>query len=158
MRKESFDLKSDNLFPFHFHLFGIVLIIVGAVSIISSPYLSPIFLLAGLLILTAFRGIEFNKLDGSYKIYNSILFIKTGKWESFENAVFIYVNKSRVTQKINTRVNDGPTIEHVEYDAYLQLGDDSNIYLLTNQKKNKLLEKLENLAKYFGVDIRDNTN
>jgi hypothetical protein len=51
---------------------GVLLFFIGFFVFLRNPYLAPVIILLGLLMLSGFRGIEFDKTNRKYREYNSI--------------------------------------------------------------------------------------
>jgi hypothetical protein len=157
MNNDTIDLKSEKLFPWQFQFIGIIFLIVGIGLMIVSPYLAPILIVIGAFILTAYRGVEFNCSTKTYRNYNSFLFIKTGKFKPYDSVEKIYINESKVSQMIYTKITTGSTFRHIEYNAYLKFAHGIKIFLASKKDKKKLIDKLTGLAEFFQVEISDNT-
>lgn len=157
MNSDFLDFKSDKLFPWQFQLIGIVFFIGGLGAFALAPYVTPILVILGLLIFTAHRGIEFDAIKNTYRVYNSFLFVKTGKTLDYEKAEKIYINLSKVSQKIYSRANLGTTFNNLEYDAYLMFNNSEKIFLLSGKNKKQVLKRLEGISSFFQLDISDNT-
>lgn len=157
MSRESIDFKSEKLFPFHFQLFGIVFFFTGVLSLLYKPYLTPIFILLGAFILSGYQGVEFDRVKRVYREYNSFFFMKFGKWGKYDTIEKIFINSSRTSQKIYTRVTEGVTVKNLVYNAYLLLGNGSKIYLIGKKDKKSLHKKLSTLSDFFQLEIHDNT-
>lgn len=155
MENESVNLKSDRLFPSHFLLLGLIFTIVGLLLILFSPYLAPLFLLLGGMILTGYRGVEFDRIQKKYREYNSFLFMKFGDWENYDKPEKIFINSVNVSQKIYTMVTTGTIIRNVEYNAYMELGNGEKIYLISKKDKNRLYKKLSRIADFFQLEVID---
>lgn len=157
MNKDSIDFKLDKLFPWQFQLIAVVFLIGGLGAIVSAPYVTPFLILIALLILTAQRGVEFDAAKKTYRAYNSFLFIKSGKILKFDQVEKIYINSSKVSQKIYTRANLGTTFKNLEYDAYLMLNNAEKVFLFSSKDKKEVLNKLESLSNFFQLEVVDNT-
>ena len=151
------DIKSGRLFPFHFQLLGLVFLFIGMVLVVFSPYFSPIPLLLGSLILTGYRGIIFDRAAKVYRDYNSFLFFKFGKWKKYDQVEQLFINSSKVSQKVYTRVTYGTIIENLEYNAYIVFRDGEKLYLVSSKNKDKLYKKLAKIADFFQSNINDYT-
>ena len=151
------NFKSEKLFPFQFQLLGAVFLFVGIVFTLGSPYLATLLIAIGAFILTGYRGIQFDRSTKIYRAYNSFLFLKFGKWKEYGEVEKIFINSSKVSQKIYTRINEGTTVRSVEYNAYLKVGDGTKEFLTNNRDKKTLFAKLDGLAEFFHLDIIDNT-
>jgi hypothetical protein len=157
MKKDVLDFKSDKLFPWQFQLLGVVILIGGLGAITSILYLTPVLIALALLIFTAHRGIEFDSIKKTYRVYNSFIFIKTGKSLNYEVVEKIYINLSKVSQKIYTRANLGTTFKNQEYDAYLKFDNSQKIFLLNGKDKEEVMSKLKSLSNFFQLEVIDNT-
>jgi hypothetical protein len=158
MNSETFDFKSELLFPFHFHLLGIVFFITGILSFIYMLYLAPILILVSLFIITAYRGVDFNRIEKKYREYNSFFFLKFGNWEKYEQVEKIFVNTSANSQKIFTMVTGGITVKSQEFNAYLKFDSGTSIFLIRKKDKKKLLGRIGKLSDYFQLEIQDLAN
>ena len=157
MNSDYLDFKSGQLFPWQFQLIGVVFIIGGLGALVSAPYVTPFLVIIALLIFTAHRGIEFDAINKTYRVYNSFLFVKTGKTSDYEKVEKIYINLSKVSQKIYSRANLGTTFKNLEYDAYLMFNNSEKIFLLSGKNKEQVLKRLEGISSLFQLDISDNT-
>ena len=157
MKKDSIDFKSGKLFPWQFQLIGIAFLIGGLGAIVSAPYVTPFLIVIALLIFTAYRGIEFDSIKKTYRVYNSFIFIKTGKSLNYEAAEKIYINLSKVSQKMYSRANQAKTFENTEYDAYLKFNSSEKVFLLSSKNKKEIFKKLESLSSFFQLEVVDNT-
>ncbi|MFY0687561.1 MAG: hypothetical protein JXQ90_10380 [Cyclobacteriaceae bacterium] len=157
MDDRAIDIKLGRLFPFHFQILGLVFSFIGIVLMVFSPYFSPIPMFLGGLILTGYRGIKFDGTAKVYKDYNSFLFIKFGKWEKYSQVEKVFINSSKVSQKVYTMVTNGTTIENLEYNAYIMFEDGKKLYLMSDRNRDKLYKKLARIADFFQSKINDNT-
>ncbi len=131
--------RSGKLFPFQFQYFGIVLSIFTLLLLFLHPYFSPLPLIPALIIFTGSYGLEINSVKKKYRTYNSILFIKTGHGNHSIHIEMIFLTSSSQTQKVYTRVTEGPTIRKKYYNAYLKFGGGYRNFSL--QKKLKFLNQ-----------------
>ena len=129
----------------------------GIITIPFYPLISPFLLALALLIFTGYRGIQFNRLTKLYRTYNSFFFLKFGKWKEYIAIEMIYINSANVSQKIYTRITEGPTLSYVEYKAYILFNDGKKEFLTSSKNKNKLFEKITPLAQFTNLEIIDNT-
>ena len=157
MNSDRINLKSEQLFPFQFQLIGVILLIGGIASIPVSPYPGPFMLIFALGIFTSYRGIQFDRSTKHYRAYNSILFLKFGRWQEYDAIEMIYVNSSTISQKVYTRLTEGITSRNVEYSAYLQFSNGAKEFLTSNKDKNKLFAKLAPMSEFAHLEIIDNT-
>lgn len=151
------DFKSGKLFPWQFQLIAVAFLIGGLVVVVSAPYVTPFLILIALLIFTAQRGIEFDTTKKIYRAYNSFLLIKTGQALKFDQVEKIYINGSKVSQKIYSRANMATTFNNLEYDAYLMFNNSEKVFLFSSKNKKDVLNKLESLSDFFQLEVTDNT-
>lgn len=157
MPPDTLDLKTNRLFPFHFQLAGWAFLFTSLPAIFLMPLLGAGLFLSAILILTAYRGITFDRGGQSYRVYHAFLGFKSGKKAHYRHADYLYIHPIRTSQKVNTMVTSGITTRHKEYDAYLKVDDADRIYLMTHAKKEVLLDKLLPLADYLSLEIMDRT-
>lgn len=153
----SIDFKLDKLFPWQFQLIGVAFLIGGLSAFVSASYVTPFLVIIALIIFTAQRGIEFDGLKKTYRVYNSFVFIKTGKSLKYEKVEKIYINLSKVSQKIYSRANMATTFNNLEYDAYLMFSNSEKVFLFSGKNKKKVLNRLEDLSSFFQLDVSDNS-
>ncbi len=156
--EKTLDLKGEKLFPFQFQILGLVLIVAGIGLIIIHILLSITLVLIGVTVLTAYAGVEVDRSKGTYREYNSFLFIKNGKYKRYEGIEKIFINSQKVSQKIYTpHTLSSSTFNNMEYNAYLKFDDGTKIYLTCDKNKNTLMDKLKKPAELLKAVIIDNT-
>lgn len=125
---------------------------------ISVPLISPVLIVIGIGIISARRGVEFDLDSSTIRAYYQFLFIfKTGKKERLSEVDKIFINSGKVSQKVNTMVTTGITVRSVEYDAYLKFRNGKKFYLVSDNNKEKLMERLFPLEAILQTQIFDNT-
>ena len=150
--------RGDRLFPFQFQYFAVLLLIFTLLLLFLHPYYSPIPLIPALIIFTGYYGVEINAVKKKYRTFNSILFFKKGSWESFDDVEKIFVNSSFSSQKVYTRVTDGPIIRKKFYNAYIKFKAGENVFLTSRKTKNSIFKKLRRLSVQIGMKITDHTD
>jgi len=152
------DIKNGSLFPWHFQLFAVVLVIGSIVLFSTNILLALILLSIGILILTGYSGVLINKPEKMYKEYNSFLFIKTGKNINFEAVERLFVNENSISQKTYTaHTLNSSTFKNAIYDGYIKFGDGTKVHLMSKKDKILLMTKLKEIADFLGVAVYDNT-
>ena len=151
------NFRSGMIFPFQFQYFGILLIIFSILLITLNPYFSLLPLIPGLIILTGYYGLEIYPGKGEYRNFKSFLFIKTGPWIAYDGIEKIFINSSHETQKVYTRVTEGPTIRKKYYNAYLKFKNGDKVFLISRKNRISLIKKLSKLSDQLGLEITDNT-
>lgn len=150
------NLKNGLLFPIQFQILGYVLLFSGLVLIAINIWASIIFVLLGVVIVSAFSGIEFK--NNKYREYNSFFFIKNGKWEPLKNVERIFIKRIKVSQKFYGRANQSSTIRNVVYKAFLKLENGETIFIYDHKNKDKVKSKLKGLSDFLKAEIIDYTN
>jgi hypothetical protein len=96
--------------------------------------------------------------SNSYREYNSILFIKTGKGKKYQRIEKIFINPVRVSKTIYTaHTSNSSTFQDVEYNAYLKFSDGEKIFLLSGKNKNRIRNRLKIIAETLNIPLQDNT-
>ncbi len=157
MDKSKVTFRSGSLFPFQFQYFAILLSIFSLLLLIGYPFFSPLALIPALIIFTGSFGLEILPEEKRYRTFNSILFIKKGQWKSYSDIEKIYVTTSSRSQKVYTRVTEGPTIRNEYYNAYMKFADGNKEFLQSNKHKGALIKNLQKLSDRFGLEITDHT-
>jgi len=158
-RKSIVDIKSGRLFPFQFLVLGFIIFITGIAVVGPYMIIGIVLILAGAGILTAHEGTEIIPESNTYREYNSILFIKTGKGKKYQRIEKIFINPAKVSQKIYTAhtLNSG-TFHDVEYNAYLKFSDGEKIFLLSGKNRNRIRDRLKLAADTLNIPLQDNTD
>jgi hypothetical protein len=149
--------RSGNLFPFQFQYIAIVLSIFSLLLLIVYPFFSPLPLIPALIIFTGSYGLEIMPEEKQYRAFNSILSIKRGQWKSYSAIEMIYLTTSSRSQKVYTRVTEGPTIRKKYYNAYVKFADGNKEFLQSKKTKSVLIKNLEKLSDQVGLEITDHT-
>lgn len=155
---ESFDLKSEKLFPIHFRFVGGVLVVVGIVALLSSPIVTAILMAVGGAMLTGQAGVEFNNQSKNYREYNSFFFLKKGPKMKYESVEKIFINSKKVSQRMYTaHTSHSSDFHHMEYNAYLKFSEQHKIHLKSMKDKEALINELNPLAQYLHTKVVDHT-
>ena len=160
-RKESssqLDFKSGKLFPFHFQIVAVILIIPAVAFFPDHPLIAIGFLLVSALIITASYGVEFNQPNGTYREYRSFLFIKTGKAHSYPGVEKIFINAGNVSQRVYTaHTSSSAVFTNTEFRGSVKLIDGTKIFLGSGKNKEKLEVRLKALSSYLQSPLVDHT-
>ncbi|MEX1240434.1 MAG: hypothetical protein WEB30_11975 [Cyclobacteriaceae bacterium] len=158
VRKSTVDIKSGRLFPFQFLVLGFIILLSGFAVVGPYMIIGIILIIAGAVILTAHEGTEIMPDSNSYREYNSILFIKTGKGKKYQRIEKIFINPVRVSKTIYTaHTSSSSTFQDVEYNAYLKFSDGEKIFLLSGKNKNRIRNRLKIIAETLNIPLQDNT-
>lgn len=158
-QKSTVDIKSGSVFPFPFLVLGAVFLMAGAAVFVNHPVISVVLIIAGALILTSYEGTEIDLLSRTYREYNSFLFIKKGESKKYEGIEKIFVNSSKVSQRIYTAYSSSSaTVTGTEYNAYLKFNHGEKVFLFSGKNKSKLLRRLNDISRSLNTSVVDNTS
>lgn len=151
------DIKAES-FPWQAKLLGIMFLI-GALSLSTNYWwLSIIFAGLGLTLLSGHSGTEIDPVRKTFREYNSYLFMRRGVTEKYNQVEKIFINESKVSQKIYTaHTLDSSTFRSVLYNAYLKFDDGKKIFLTSRKNKERLINLLNPIVGSLGVDLSDTT-
>lgn len=150
-------IRSGNLFPFQFQYFAILLSIFSLLLLISYPFFSPLPLILALIIFTGSYGLEIMPDKKEYRTYNSLFFVKKGKWRTYNSVEKIFITTSSETQKVYTRVTEGPTIRKKYFNAFIKFEDGDKVFLISHKSKAAVIKKLHRLSDRIGQEITDHS-
>lgn len=152
------NINQGFIFPWHFRLFGGLLIIGGAVVIALNIIVAVIMLLIGLLLLAGRSGISFDMKNAHYKDFNSFLGFKFGHDEALKEIEKLYINRNmQKSTMYSAHTSSAKTFENIIYDGYLKFVDGEKMYLKSLKKKELLMNELQELANYLNTHLIDNT-
>jgi hypothetical protein len=157
-QKSTVDIKSGSVFPFPFLVLGAIFFMAGAAVFINHPVISIVLMVAGVLILTAYEGTEIDTSSKTYREYNSFLFIKKGQSKAYNGIEKIFVNSSKVSQRVYTsHTSTSATFSGIEYNAYLKFAKGEKVFLFSGKNKSKLLKRLNDISRSLNTSVIDNT-
>lgn len=157
MSKHIIDIKAESL-PWQVKFMG-VLFLLGGFSILGNLWwLSIVFVLIGLLLLTAFSGTEIDTENKTLREYNSYLFFRSGAIEKYNAVEQVFINGAKVSQKMFTaHTNSSSTFTHEVFNAYLKFDSGKVIFLTSHKNKAQLLKILQPLINFSVLGLKDNT-
>jgi len=159
MNESRVDIRNGSLFPWHFQLIAVLILIAGIMLLAEKPVIGIILSVAAGFILSAASGTEIDKAKNMYREYMSFYFIlKNGNWKKFMGAEKIFINQSNVSSTVYTaHTNQSAVFKNVEYNGFLKLSDGSKIHLINSRKKEKLTATLSKAASFLQIPLQDNT-
>ena len=159
MTESKIDIRSGSLFPWHFQLIAVLILIAGVTLILEKPMMGSILVVASGFILSAAPGTEIDKSKNRYREYTSFyFFMKGGKWKNFSGAEKIFINKAKSSSQTYTaHTNHSSTFINEEFNGYLKLNDGTKIHLMSSRKKEKLVASLTQAASFLNCPLQDNT-
>lgn len=155
--KESVNIRYGYYFPWQFRLVA-ALVVVGAFALSArNVVVASVFIGIALLVITAGEGTMINVANKTYQEYTSFLFfLKVGHDIKYESLDKIFINSSKVSQRVYTAHTLSSTIHSKRvYNAFLKLSDGEKIKLLANSDKDQLMRKLTPAAHTLGIRIED---
>jgi hypothetical protein len=155
MKKNKIDFRTSAYFPSGMIFAGVLFLFVGLLIAISvNMILGTIIILGGIIILTTHYRLEIDFENMRYKDYVWFLGLKKGEPEKFEGIEYLFINKSKLSQNLNS-LTSTRTISKDAFNGYLKLRGDETIHLLTKENKRALLEKLNRMASLLSVKVVD---
>ncbi|HRI69519.1 MAG TPA: hypothetical protein PK156_35050 [Polyangium sp.] len=148
------DFKTSNYFSGLILFLGIILVPVGLLLMVKSIVLGIAILFVAMWIFTThYRlSVDFDKHE--FHDYLWIFGFKRGVKGKFEKMEYIFIKKSRVSQKMNSRAST--TIIRTDvYDGFLKFSEKEKIHLMTEDKRETLKRKLDVIARKLKVEIVD---
>lgn len=159
MNQKPINIKAESL-PWHSKLFG-VMFLFGAVVVLTNPtywWLSIPFALMALVLLSWHSGTEIDPETRTFREYNSCLFIRTGTKEKYNEVERVFINASRVTQRMYTaHTSHSSSFRSTVYNAYLKFDDGRKIFLTRRKDKAKLIAFLTPAVAALSSELTDNT-
>jgi hypothetical protein len=156
---EIIDIKKGGLFPLHFQLFGVILILAGVALMKGFFLLSLIPIAIGVFLITAYEGTRIDRSLKTIQEYSSLLFIKFGKHIPYQGVEKVFMNSNKQSQTFSTaHTMKSSTFKTQVYNAYLKLDDGTKIHLLTKKKKESLVARIQPLAVFLNTELSDATH
>jgi hypothetical protein len=159
MTETKLDIRCGTLFPWHFQLIAVLILVAGITLMAGKPFMGSVLVVAAGFILTAASGTEIDTVRKRYREYTSFYFIiKGGKWKVFDGAEKLFINSSKKSVRTYTaHTNHSSVFTAQEFNGYLKLIDGTKIHLLTSRKKEKLAASLNQAASFLHIPLQDNT-
>ncbi len=160
---EIIDVKHSHFAPFHFRIFGGILIVFGLLlpvqigNFLALLIFSGGSIVVGLLLITTRYGIQINPASCSYKEYVNVLGMARGNWHAYGTIEKIFINARKTSQRMTSRGNYRTDIINTEYIAYLKFEDGIKVQLDEDASKPKLLARIERYNQLLNTIVADNT-
>jgi hypothetical protein len=149
-----FDFKTAVFFPRRIMFTGVLLVFAVLLVVLKSVVLELIVLLAGIVIFTTHYRLRIDYTNKAFFDYVWILGFKTGDHGRFEKIEYLFIKKSRISQKMN-HLAGSAVLQKEVYHGYLKFSDQEKIHLMTKDSKNALVEKLSVISDALKVRIMD---
>lgn len=112
--------------------------------------------IVGLLICSTHYRLQIDLEKKTWFEYTRVLGFKTGERGSFERIEYMYVNKSKKSVTMSSRVHSS-TVVTDEYNAYVKLSDNLKLHLRSNSNKSALIKRMLPVSVSLGCELKDLT-
>lgn len=154
--KKRISITTDFYFSTSFMFFAALLLIGAGVAFLDfrQPLISALMLLTSLVIFTARYRFTLNLIDHTYFDYLWIAGFKHGEKGKFSSISGMHLTKNAYRQNINSGLGgvNSMTKRGIEYNGYIRL-DDQDIHLLSDDKRSKVVKKLEKIQRVLKGNI-----
>lgn len=152
------DIKTGRLFPLPFLLVAAIFVLAAIGLFGSYPLASVVLLLLSTLIFTAHAGVELDRVQQTYREYNSFLFIRNGKARPYRDVEKIFINDGLQSQRVyTTHTTTSSVFTNSVYRAYIKFDDGEKVLLGKESKKEKLQPKAQQVADYLQTSLIDHS-
>ena len=148
------DLRISGFFSGRIIFLGVLLLFIGLLVVLKSIIAGVIIFLVSAAIFTTHYRLRIDYTKKVFYDYVWILGFKNSNPVKFEKIEYLFIKKSRVSQKMNHIVGSA-TIQKEVYDGYLKFSDQEKIHLITQDNKKDLIEKLKAMSTKLKVRIVD---
>jgi hypothetical protein len=148
------DFKTSPFFSGRIIFVGILLAVLGLFVAVKSILAGILLFIVSVLIVTTHYRL---RIDFAKKVYFDFVWflgLKNGDQGKFDEIEYLFIKKSRVSQKMNHIVISS-TIQNEIYDGYLKFSNGEKIHLLTKESKDVLLKKLKLISHKLNTRIID---
>lgn len=152
------DIRLGFQFPWTFRFVGALLVFSALVLFQQNFWWSIMLFVIGVVIITAYEGTDIDVVNKVYREYNSILFIKVGKFKAYDSIEKLYVNKKTISQRMySAHTSKSATFSNDVFSGYLKFTSGDKILLSNQKSKEKLLKKLDQVIQSLNVPLIDNS-
>jgi hypothetical protein len=151
---QPFDFKTENYFKGKSFLFGVILVFISFLLLLTNLLAGLIGFIISVVIFTTHYRLKIDTQNKTVYDYVWILGMKNGQTEKFNNIEYIFINKNLSTQTLYTRVQSHAVTDEV-YDAYLKFSENHKIHLLKSHSKAQLINSIGKIAKQLNIKVID---
>jgi hypothetical protein len=156
MARPKIDFKTQFFFPGGVVFVGAVLIVVGPLVLFSHTVLGIMVLFGGIVAATTHVRVSIDLQNKNYREYIVFLGLRMGKYERFHELDYLFVRKTKVSQRVTARVASS-TIYSERYEGYLHYGGDVMLHLFSEGNKAKVIKRLNELSGKLNLNVIDKT-
>lgn len=157
MAPDKIDFKTQFFFPGGIVFVGAVLILVSPLVLVGHITWGIVVLSGGVLAATTHVRIGIDVPKKRYREYIVFLGMRLGKYERFQELDYLFVRKTRVSQRMSYGGTNATTIRSERYEGYLHYDGDVMLHLFSEDKKAKLVKQLNKLSGQLNLRVIDKT-
>jgi hypothetical protein len=157
MEKRVFNFRTYYYLPWRGVQAAVLLLGGGALMATHHLLLGPLVILLGILVMTTHYGITIDLPNHTYQDYLSVLWIQSGEIKKFEAIEYVFIKPARVSQTMNS-LTTSKKFTSDTFDGYIRFNEHEKVFLLTNEKKKVVLDKLQEIATALQIDVVDHSN
>lgn len=155
VKTQKVDIRTGSYFPQGIVFTGVLVILLGVVSLIASQLLAGVlFIIIGIVLVTTHYRLEVNFNEKTYHDYVWFLGLKKGDKGQFHMLDYLFIKKIRQRQNLNSRISS-KTITTEAYDGYLKFNGGETIHLFTKSSKTGILKSVNKIANALEVKVVD---
>lgn len=157
MSQNIFSIHHSQLFPWHFQFLA-ALAFIGAFPLFGiNVYTGAAFLAGSLFVFTGSSGLQIDPANKRYREYYSFFFLKTGSWNQYQEIEKLYINTSRVSQRMHSRAGNSATYSDTKFNGYIKFDNGEKIQLFSKRNKSAVLAGVNDIASQLNVHVEDVT-
>jgi len=148
---KSIRLKTASFFPKTVRAIGAVFCIFGLGMVWTSPIIGLLFLFITIVLFTTHYGFEIMLAPNSFREFVWVLGWKEGKSSAFKAVEFLFIQRGTfrfLTYALREQ-------EQPAFEGYLKFEGRNEVHALTDVDKDRLITKMQALAKTLNVPIKD---
>lgn len=148
------DFRTSGYFSGFIIFTGVGFVVLGLVTLGRNPIVGGILLFLSFLIFTTHYRLRIDLDKKTYHDYLWILGFRNGERGTFESVDYLFVRKSKISQKMQLRAASS-TMHKEVFDGYLKLSGHHKIHLITNDDKESTVKFLKEKAALLNVPVMD---
>ena len=153
---DTIDVKTSSYFPLNWRISAVAFSITGLFIAPINIYVGLILTIGGILVLTTYYGIRIDFNERTYFDYTWIVGFKSGERGRFDNIQYIYINRTKYSQTMSSRVQSTSTIGW-EFNGYLKFSDTQKLHLRTSRSKTAIVRHMQVLGAKLKCQVHDLT-
>lgn len=150
------DLRTSWYFSTPVRLAAAVLAISGLLIVLVNIYIGLALVISGVLAATTHYRLAIDFTKKTYRDYVWVLGIKSGDDGKFDSIQYVFINKTKVSQTMNSKVSS-TTIVRDEYNGYLKFSERNKVHLASSENKQRLTIAMKLISQQFKCELLDYT-